>query len=71
MTSLRTDDDPLLARLAALPAHAPLRELSAQIRTAALARLRPRPLHLGWALLVVGSAACYLVSALTFTFGLF
>ena len=71
MTSDRTDDDPVLARLAALPAHAPMPELSAKIRAAALARLRPRPLHPGWTLLVAGSTVGYLVSALRFTFELF
>jgi hypothetical protein len=71
MTSTRPDDDPVLARLAALPDETPARDLTARIRAASLARLRPRPLHLGFTLLVAGSALGYLLSALRFTLGLF
>jgi hypothetical protein len=64
-------EDAVLARLAALPDIVPALALSQQIRAAALARLRPRPLHPVWAL-VVGCAACvYLFGTLNFVLGLF
>jgi len=71
MTFARPEVDPVVARLAALPAETPKSELSASIRAAALARLRPRPLHPAWTLLVAGSALGYLLSALRFTLGLY
>lgn len=71
MTPIQPDDDPVLARLASLQSEAPGRELSAKIRAASLARLRPRPLHLGWTLLVAASTLGYLVGAVSFTLGLY
>jgi len=66
-----TDDDPVLARLAALPM-APLDpQRSQRIRAAALRALRPRALHPAWAMLVAGSTLCYLVCSLWFTLNLF
>ena len=66
-----THDDPVLARVAALPAPALDAALSRRIRTAAVASLVPRALHPAWALLVAGSTLGYLGSALYFTLRLF
>jgi hypothetical protein len=71
MTHHDSPHDAVLARVAALAAPHPSTELSAKIRAAALPRLRPRPLHPAWALLVACSALGYLASALSFTLGLF
>jgi hypothetical protein len=71
MTSRRSDPDPVLVRLAALPAETPTPELSAKIRTLSLARLRPRPLPVAWTLLVAASVIGYLAGALSFTVALF
>jgi len=66
-----THDDPLLARLAALPEPVPTAERSERILAAALAVLRPRPLHPAWALLVASGTFGYLGSAVYFTLHLF
>jgi hypothetical protein len=71
MTPIIPEADLVLARLAALPSDLPSPELSAKIRAVSLARLRPRPLHPAWALLVAASTLGYLVSAFLFTVGLF
>ncbi len=64
-------DDAVLGRLAALPEVAPEPELSRHIRAAALVRLRPRPLHPVWALVVGCAAVIYVFGALNFVMGLF
>lgn len=66
-----TDDDPVLARLAALPNPVPDPARSAHVRGAALARLRPRRLHPAWVLLVASSTVGYLGGAFYFSLGLF
>ncbi len=64
-------DDPVLARLAALPNPAPEPLRAERLREAALVRLRPRRLHVAWVLLVAGSTVAYLSGALYFAFRLF
>jgi hypothetical protein len=66
-----THDDPVLARIAALPNPLPDAARSRKIERAALPLLKPRPLHPAWALLVFGSTCGYLGSALYFTLRLF
>jgi hypothetical protein len=65
------EPDRVLARLAELENEQPVPELAKKIRAAALERLRPKPLHSAWALLVACSALGYLAGALRFTLGLF
>ena len=71
MTPADRCEDAVLERLAALPEVAPAPELSRHIRAAALARLRPRPLHPAWALVVGCAALTYLFGALNFALNLF
>ena len=66
-----TADDPVLARLAALPNPAPDPTRSERVREAALARLCPRRLHPAWVLLVASSTIGYLGGALYFAVRLF
>jgi len=66
-----TDDDPVILRLAALPATPLDPERSQRTRAAALRALRPRALHPAWAMLVAGSTLCYLCCSLWFTLNLF
>jgi len=66
-----TQDDPVLARLAALPTPSVAGERSRKIRAAALVALCPRRLHPVWALLVASSTFGYLGSALYFALRLF
>jgi len=66
-----TPDDPLFARLAALPAPAPVPVLNEKLRSAAHARLRPRPVHAGVTLLVAASVVTYLGWAVHFAAGLY
>ncbi len=66
-----THDDPVLARLAALPNPTPDPARSEQVRQAALARLRPRRLHPAWVLLVASSTFGYLGGAFYFAVRLF
>lgn len=63
--------DPVLARLGSLPHAAPPSELGARIRAAAVARLVPRRLHVGWALAVAALSFVYLAGAFEFVVGLF
>ena len=58
--------DPVLARLARLPAAEPPPELSAGLRAAAHARLRPRRVHPAWTVMVVVSVVAYLSWAVHF-----
>lgn len=62
MTSL----DPVLARLAELPAENPSAELGAKLRERAHARLRPRPMHPLWAAVAVFGVVGYLSWAVQF-----
>ncbi|HTQ05235.1 MAG TPA: hypothetical protein VMI54_15330 [Polyangiaceae bacterium] len=64
-------DDPVLARLAALPNPPTDPARTARLREAALLRLRPRRLHPAWAVLVASSTVAYLGSALYFAVRLF
>lgn len=66
-----THDDPVLARLAALPNPLPDPARSERLRAAALARLRPRRLHPMWVLLVASSTVGYLGAAFYFAVRLF
>lgn len=63
--------DPVLARLAELPHEAPSPEISASIRRAATVRLRPRPVHPAWPLLIAASTVVYLGWAVHFSSGLY
>lgn len=65
------DSDPVLRRLAELPALPPSDDLSERIRGAAHAALRPRPLHPFWALTVAASVLAYLGWAFYFTNALY
>lgn len=66
-----THEDPVLARLAALPDLALDPARSERVRTLALGRLCPRRLHPAWALLVASSTFGYLGGALYFAAHLF
>lgn len=59
--------DAVLTALRSLPTHAPSDALSARIRAAGHARLRPLPLHPLWGLAVAASVLAYLGWALVFT----
>jgi hypothetical protein len=61
-----TRPDPLLARLAELPAPELPPDLSYRLRAAAHARIRPRHLHPAWTLVVAGSVISYLTWAVRF-----
>jgi hypothetical protein len=61
------EQDAVLAALRALPAEAPCAALSARIRAAGHARLRPLPLHPLWGFAVLASVLAYLGWALAFT----
>jgi uncharacterized membrane protein YccC len=77
MTRPRPEDpamnrsDPVLGCLAALPAAEPPPELSASLRAAAHARLRPRRLHPAWTVAVVVSVIPYMGWALQFAGALY
>lgn len=64
-------DDPVLARLAALPNPVPDAASAERLREAALERLRPRRLHPVWVLLVASSTFGYLGGALYFAAHIF
>jgi hypothetical protein len=66
-----THDDPVLARLAALPNPVPEPARAERLRHAALARLRPRRLHPAWVVLVASSTFGYLGGAFYFALHLF
>ena len=66
-----TQPDPVFACLAALPAMDPSPEVSARLRAAAHARLRPRPLHPAWTLLVAVAVLGYLGWAMRFSGSLY
>ncbi len=62
-----TRPDPVLVRLAALPAlEPPSQELSERLRAAAHARLRARRVHPAWALMIALSVVLYLTWAVHF-----
>jgi hypothetical protein len=61
-----TDRDPVLQRLASLPARGPDAELSARVRAMAHARLRPRQVGSVWAFLIAVAAVGYLGWAMNF-----
>ncbi|HWA75191.1 MAG TPA: hypothetical protein VG937_22795 [Polyangiaceae bacterium] len=61
-----TERDPVLQRLAELDAPAPVPELSVELRARALEKLRPRPVHPGFALAVAASVMAYFGWALHF-----
>jgi hypothetical protein len=58
--------DPVLQRLSQLDAPAPVPVLSTELRARAHAKLRPRPLHPGFALAVAASVVAYFGWALHF-----
>lgn len=66
-----TRNDPVLACLAKLPAVEPAPELSDNLRAAAYARLRPRPVHPGFTVMVLVSVVSYLSWAVHFSSGLY
>ncbi|MGD0679303.1 MAG: hypothetical protein ABSC94_28240 [Polyangiaceae bacterium] len=66
-----TDPDPVFACLADLPAIDPSPELSARLRAAAHARLRPRHVHPAWTLLVAAAVVGYLGWAMHFSGNLY
>ena len=66
-----TPPDPVLLRLAGLPAPEPPPELSASVRAVAHARLRPRRVHPAWTLVVVVSVVSYLTWAVRFASSLY
>jgi hypothetical protein len=66
-----TPSDPVLVRLARLPAPEPPPELSARVRAEAIARLRPRRVHPAWTLAVAVSVVSYLTWALRFASSLY
>ena len=65
-----TSPDPVLARLAELPAEGPSPELGAKLRAKAHARLRPRPLHPIGAVVAVFSVLGYIGWAVQFSVSL-
>jgi hypothetical protein len=66
-----TNSDPVLACLAHLPGMDPSPELTLRLRAAAHARLRPRPVHPAFTLMVVASVVSYLSWALHFSSSLY
>lgn len=62
-----TSPDPVLARLAELPAEKPSAELAERLRAKAHARLRPRPMHPVWAVVAVSGVVGYLSWAVQFS----
>jgi hypothetical protein len=63
--------DPVFARLTALPVLELEPKLSKTVRAAAVARLRPRPIHPAWTLAVIASGLTYLGWALHFAASLY
>jgi hypothetical protein len=66
-----TPSDPVLVRLATLPVAELEPTLAATVRAAAVARLRPRPLHPAWTIAVVASGLAYLGWAVHFSASLY
>jgi hypothetical protein len=63
--------DPVLLRLAQLPAAEPGTQVTAHLREAAHLRLRARPVHPVWIGVIMLSAVCYLAWAAQFSSKLF
>ena len=63
--------DPVLLRLAQLPALEPGTPVTARLREAAYLRLRARPMHPVWIGAIMLSAVCYLAWAVQFCSNIF
>jgi hypothetical protein len=66
-----TSPDPVFAHLADLRPSEPNPELSASLRAAAYSRLRPRPVHAAWSVIILVSTVSYLGWAVHFASSLY